>query len=54
MDYDNIKLDNSPEEWELIKEKFRELYLLTKSPNWTVEKQLKLNEEIDSLVKFKY
>lgn len=46
-----MKIQNTKEEWEAIKEKFKELYLLHKSPEWTKEKQLKLNEEITSMVK---
>ena len=48
-----MKIDNTPEEWEAIKDKFRELYHLHNSPEWTKEKQLKINAEIDALVKFK-
>lgn len=47
-----MRIVNTPEEWELVREKFKELYLLTKSPDWTVEKQLKINSEIEALVKF--
>lgn len=49
-----MQLDNTPEEWGEIKGKFRELYALVKSTDWTVEKQLALNEEISALTKFKY
>lgn len=47
-----MKIANTPEEWETIKEKFKELYLLHKSPNWTVEKQKQITSDIEDLVKF--
>jgi hypothetical protein len=49
-----MKITNTPEEWEQVKEKFRELYLLHKSPDWSVEKQLAIQSEIDALVKFEH
>lgn len=47
-----MEIVNSPEEWEQVKDKFKELYLLHKSPDWTLEKQVQINEEINSLVRF--
>lgn len=49
-----LKLANTPEEWEQVKKKYIELYLLQKDPDWTLEKQLKITSEIDTLVKFEY
>jgi len=48
-----MKLDMTPEEWEAQKERLRQYYLLMKSPDWTLEKQLKLGEEINKRIKVK-
>lgn len=46
-----MKIDNTPEEWALIKEKYIELYHHNKSPDWTLEKHLSIIADIDAMVK---
>ncbi len=48
-----MKLDMTSEEWEIQKERLRQYYLLMKSPDWTLEKQLKLSKEIQDNIKIK-
>jgi len=47
-----MKIANTPEEWELLKEKFKELYHLNKDPNWSKERHTQIISEIEALQKF--
>ncbi len=50
----SMKIINTPEEWELLKEKFKELYYLNKDPDWTIERHKQIISEIEALQKFEY
>lgn len=47
-----MQLDNTPEVWEQLQEKFKELYHLVKSPDWTEEEQERIYSEIQAIAKF--
>lgn len=44
-----MKVDTKSEYWPQLKDKLREFYHLVKSPDWTLEAQRKLNDEISAL-----
>lgn len=44
-----MRVDTDSPYWAQLKDKLRELYHLTKSPDWTLEAQLKLHAEISEL-----